>query len=103
MFTTEGFVSLQALKADGSTDGPRPHPHVGGIMDQRRGREPRRLHGFPRPGEREHLSGHPRQHTRHLLLPGQVPTSGLEVVGQSVGHPGHEAGQLQVPLAFLLQ
>ena len=57
---------------------------------------------FPRLSERERVSGQTRHEARHLFLPGQVATSGLEGEGHSVGKAGQQAGQLQVPIAFLV-
>ena len=99
------LIIIVVVRSCGLTDGRSPCSGVVGV-DQRRGREPRGGGGpalLPRLGEREHLSGEPRQEARHLFLPAQDATFGLEGVGHPVGEAGHQAGQLQVTMAFLLQ
>lgn len=72
-------------------------------VDQWRGWEPSGPADFPWFGEREHFSGQSRQEAGHLFLTTQDATFGLKGVGHSVREAGHQASQLQVPIALLLQ
>lgn len=90
--------SLLLVAGGRLADGASPSSAAVGA-DQRGGHQP----GFPQLGEREDVPGHPRQEARHDFLAAQHTAPGLEGVGHPVGEAGHEASQLQVPVALLLQ